>query len=111
MPNHYVAIWEFEIKPEERPKFESIYGPEGAWAQLFRESPEYRGTRLLHDITRPHRYLTLDYWTSREALQKFKQDYARLYAALDQQCEALTENEKLVGEFTGAQDALVFPGT
>ena len=101
MPDHYIAIWEFEIKPEARPQFESIYGPEGAWAQLFRQSSEYRGTRLLHDITRPDRYLTLDYWTSRKALQKFKQDYARQYAALDQQCEALTENEKLVGEFTG----------
>jgi heme-degrading monooxygenase HmoA len=100
MPDHYIAIWEFEIKPDSRPQFESIYGLDGAWAQLFRNSPEYRGTKLLRDITRPDRYLTLDYWASREALQKFKQDYAEQYAALDRQCEALTSNEKLVGEFT-----------
>jgi heme-degrading monooxygenase HmoA len=112
MPGHYIAIWQFEIKAKARPQFESIYGPEGAWAQLFRHSPEYRGTRLLRDITRPDRYLTLDYWTSREALQQFKRDYDKQYAVLDRQCEALTQNESMVGEFTAPKgDALAFPET
>lgn len=98
----YLAIWEFEIKPESRAAFEEIYGPEGAWARLFRQSPDYRGTKLIRNLTRPGRYLTLDYWSSREAFHTFKQAHAAEYTTLDQQCENLTEHEAMVGEFEEA---------
>jgi hypothetical protein len=98
----YLAIWEFEIKLECRTKFEEVYGPNGPWARLFRQSPEYLGTKLIRDLTRPRRYLTLDYWTSRGAFPKFKQAHAAEYEALDQQCENLTEREVMVGEFEEA---------
>lgn len=93
------VIWEFQVKPESISAFEKIYGPEGAWAQLFRQSADYLGTELLHGLSRPGRYLTLDHWTSREALQRFKQDHHAAYTALDKQCESLTEHEALLGEF------------
>jgi hypothetical protein len=69
------------------------------WAQLFRESPDYRGTELVRDLDHPGRYLTLDHWASREALHRFKQDYQSVYAALDKQCESLTEKEMFLGDF------------
>jgi heme-degrading monooxygenase HmoA len=103
MPQNYLAIWEFEIKPESRTQFEEIYGPDGAWARLFRQSPDYRGTKLLRDLIRPDRYLTLDHWSSREAFRAFKHEHANEYATLDKQCESLTERETMVGEFEEAQ--------
>jgi hypothetical protein len=78
------TIWEFQVKSDALAKFEAIYGPEGDWAQLFRRSPEYRGTVLVRDADRRGRYLTIDHWISREALQQFKRDYHADYAALDQ---------------------------
>ena len=96
---HFTAIWEFQVKPEAISAFEEIYGPNGAWGQLFRQSPDYRGTELIRDLDRPGRYLTLDYWTSREALRRLKQDLQVEYAALDKQCESLTEREVFVGDF------------
>lgn len=101
LPSH-VAIWEFEIKTECRAQFEEIYGPDGAWARLFRQSPDYRGTKLIRDLNRPGRYLTLDDWSSREAFHIFKQAHAAEYVLLDQQCESLTEHEAMVGEFEEA---------
>lgn len=97
----YVAIWEFHIRPEAKSAFEEIYGSDGAWAQLFRRSPDYLGTKLIRDLIRPGRYLTLDYWTSREALHGFKQEHRTEYAALDMQCETLAAYEAMVGEFAG----------
>jgi quinol monooxygenase YgiN len=93
------AVWEFQVKPEAVSTFESIYGRDGAWAQLFRQSPDYRGTELIRDLDRPGCYLTLDHWTSREALRRLKQDRHVEYAALDQQCESLTEREVFLGNF------------
>jgi heme-degrading monooxygenase HmoA len=101
LPN-YLAIWEFEIKPESRAQFEESYGPDGAWTRLFGQSPDFLGAKLIRDLTRPGRYLTLDHWTSREAFHAFKQDHAAEYAALDKRCERLTEREAVVGEFEEA---------
>jgi quinol monooxygenase YgiN len=103
--SHFTAIWEFHLKPDSISAFEGIYGPDGAWAQLFRRSPDYLGTELLRDLNHPGRYLTLDHWISGEALHQFKQDHHAAYDALDTQCESLTEHEALLGEF----ESLVAP--
>lgn len=94
----YLAIWEFEVKLECRAQFEDIYGPDGAWARLFRQSPDYLWTKLTRDLPRPRRYLTLDCWTSREAFRNFKRAHAAEYESLDKQCESFTEREVMVGE-------------
>jgi quinol monooxygenase YgiN len=95
----FTAVWEFQVKSEAVPAFESIYGPDGAWAQLFRQSPDYLGSELIRDLERPGHYLTLDHWTSREALRRLKQDLHAEYTALDKQCESLTDREVFLGNF------------
>ena len=97
--SRFTAIWEFQVKAETRSRFEEIYGPDGEWAKLFRSSPDYLGTELVCDLDQSGRYLTLDRWTSRKALHQFKRDHHSDYAALDTQCESLTEREVFVGEF------------
>jgi heme-degrading monooxygenase HmoA len=99
MSNRYLALWEFQVKPESIPTFEQTYGADGAWAQLFRRSPDYLGTELVRDLDRPGRFFTLDHWTSRDSLRCFKQDHDSAYAALDKQCESLTEKEIFLGDF------------
>ena len=95
----YVAIWEFRVRPESKCVFEETYGSTGAWAQLFHRSPDYLGTELLRDLDRPGRYLTVDHWTSREALRRFKEDHHADYAELDKRCESLTAGEVFLGDF------------
>ncbi len=104
-PTGFTAIWEFHVNEELRPAFEKAYGRAGAWTQLFRLSPDYLGTDLLHDLGHPGRYLTLDHWNSREAFQQFKQEHHAGYAALDQQCEELTEREVFVGDFNMVEES------
>ena len=71
-------------------EFERIYGQDGQWAELFRRSSEYLGTELVRDVGRSGKYLTIDRWTSREAFQRFKQQYGMEYAELDKTCRRLT---------------------
>lgn len=106
---HYLAVWEFQVRAECGPEFEKIYGPVGRWAELFRLSSEFLGTELVRDLKVAGRYLTFDRWTSREALHKFKQQFAAEYAALDRQCERLTEAEALIGEFESAMASSAIP--
>ena len=96
----FVVVWQFEIAEEKVAAFEAAYGSEGAWAQLFRTSPDYRGTELLRDAYIPDAYLTIDRWTSEEAFRTFRKDHDAGYEALDRTCDALTSRETRIGAYT-----------
>jgi heme-degrading monooxygenase HmoA len=96
----FVVVWQFEIAEEKVAAFEAAYGPEGAWARLFRTSPDYRGTELLRDAYIPDSYLTIDRWTSEEAFRAFRRDHDAGYEALDRTCDALTSRETRIGAYT-----------
>jgi heme-degrading monooxygenase HmoA len=95
----FLVLWEFDVKHGSEQRFESVYGPAGDWAQLFRRDPHYQQTRLLHDVSRPQTYLALDIWESREFYAKFKSQNQEAYSALDKTCEALTVAERFLGSF------------
>ncbi len=96
----FVVVWKFEIAEDKVAGFEAAYGPEGAWAQLFRTSPNYLGTELLRGTYEPGSYLTIDRWSSEEAFRTFRKEHDSEYEALDRRCDALTGRETRVGAYT-----------
>jgi heme-degrading monooxygenase HmoA len=96
----FVVVWQFEIAEEKIAAFEAAYGSEGAWAQLFRSSPDYRGTELLRDAYIPGSYLTIDRWASEEAFRAFRKDRDADYESLDRSCDSLTSRETRIGAYT-----------
>lgn len=96
----FVVVWQFEIAEDKIAAFEAAYGPEGAWAQLFRLSPDYRGTELLRDAYVPGNYLTIDRWTSEDAFRAFRKDNDQAYETLDRSCDDLTGRETRIGAYT-----------
>jgi heme-degrading monooxygenase HmoA len=97
--NGFTIVWRFTIHPESKVRFESIYGPNGAWAVLFARSAGYRGTELLRETTDPDSYLTIDRWESAAAFEEFRRQFAAEYEALDRDCEDLTQTETKIGIF------------
>ena len=37
----FVVVWQFEVAEDKVSAFEAAYGPDGSWAKLFRNSPNY----------------------------------------------------------------------
>ena len=62
-------VFRYEVRDPEQ--FERVYGPEGEWAQFFRDGQGYIGTELLHDLEEPERYLVIDRWESADAYNAF----------------------------------------
>ncbi len=93
------AIWEFRVAPEHVAEYERNYGPDGAWAQLFRRSPAYHGTELLRDKDDPLRFVTVDKWEDLAPYKAMRQEED--YKSLDMACEKLTVSERLIGIFEG----------
>jgi heme-degrading monooxygenase HmoA len=90
-------LWTYRVKPECQAIFEAIYSSEGEWAQLFRQAPGYRGTELFRQVEA--KYATIDRWSQGADFERFKEQFRTAYDALDKRCEALTLEEKLVGQF------------
>ena len=94
-------VWEFHARPERLAEFELHYGPNGSWAQLFRNGAGYRQTLMLRDNQDRNRFLVIDIWDRAESFATFKQNFDLEYTALDKRCEELTVVESLIGNFEG----------
>ena len=102
VPWGYLSVWEFLVPSAQAQRFEQIYGPDGAWAQLFRSSAEYVGTELIRDANNPERYITLDYWKAEGGFERFRAEHSSAYATRDANCEQLTTKETKLGGFRRA---------
>ncbi|MGC2467587.1 MAG: antibiotic biosynthesis monooxygenase [Candidatus Acidiferrum sp.] len=100
----FLVLWEYDVKPGCEKVFESVYGPNGDWAQLFRREPAYQRTLLLRDPFRGLTYLTCDFWETREAYAAFRLANSLAYRALDKRCEELTLAEREIGAFNRLAD-------
>lgn len=100
----YLIIWDFRVRLGMEKRFEKVYGPQGDWAQFFTRGAGYIRTELNHDLKDSRRYLTLDFWISREAYEDFRRQHAVEYGALDQKFEELTERELEIGKFERVTD-------
>jgi heme-degrading monooxygenase HmoA len=100
----FLVLWEFDVKPGCDERFESVYGPSGDWAQMFRRDSGYQRTLLLRDPSRERTYVTCDFWESEKTYEAFQQNNCDEYLALDKLCEALTLAERKLGEFERLAD-------
>jgi heme-degrading monooxygenase HmoA len=98
-----VRLWRYRVAPAHRAEFERRYGSDGDWARLFREGEGYLGTQLLRDPLVAGVYVTLDRWRNDGDLQAFFTRFGAQYAALDKQCDALTEDEVDLGQYEDAE--------
>ncbi len=100
----FLVLWEFDVKQGCAERFESVYGPDGDWARLFRHDPAYQRTLLLRDPFRERTYLTSDFWETREAYKAFLLANSDAYRLLDKACEGLTNAERKIGAFERLAD-------
>lgn len=95
----FVYMWEYHVQEESIEDFEHAYGPHGDWVQLFKKGEGYLFTDLHRDVSNPQRYITTDYWESKEARDSFRIQFSKEFKALDHECESFTEQEVFLGDF------------
>ncbi len=95
----YRYLYRYRVSPEQRGAFESFYGPDGSWVELFRQAPGYRGTVLLRDLDMPDWYLTVDEWASEQDFKDFRANFSAEFERLDAMGEQLTQAEAGLGRY------------
>jgi hypothetical protein len=95
----FVILWEYQVKPGFENQFSRVYGIDGDWVRLFRQSDAYRGTRLSRDCDRDRWFYTLDLWESRQSYDDFRGQHAAEYSELDSRFDKMTLQENFIGSF------------
>ena len=95
----FAYIWEYIVKEDHIAEFKRIYEPEGDWVQLFRKGDGYIATDFHQDKSNPKRFLTVDFWITKDYRDNFRKQFSEEFRVLDEHCESFTEQEELVGDF------------
>ena len=95
----FAYIWEYKVKEHCIADFRRIYSPEGDWVRLFRKSEGFIRTEFFQDVNTPNKFITTDYWESKKHRDRFRQDFGEEFVRLDKQCESLTIEKRIIGDF------------
>jgi heme-degrading monooxygenase HmoA len=95
----FLRIWQFRVASEQADEFRRVYGPAGAWAELFAREIGFLGTELLQSTSDPDIFVTMDSWDSTEAWAAFLRAWGDDYTALDHQTQSLVTSEDEIGAF------------
>jgi len=95
----FIVIWKFEININLRKEFEELYGQNGKWVKLFKNSDGYVKTELIKHTAQPNTYLTIDYWKSQSLYEGFLKEKKLQFELIDKEGEGLTKSETKIGWF------------
>ncbi len=95
----------FRYEARDPDEFRAAYGPEGDWAQFFRQGQGYIGTELLHDVEEPERFLVIDRWESIEAYNTFIAEHQAEYLRRSDETRFYYVQELRFGTFENVWDA------
>jgi len=95
----YAHVWEFVVREDSRKDFIEAYCSAGTWDKLFRMDERFLETEFLGDVNDENRFMTVDHWESKEAMEEFRVNYAYEFKSIDDRCDLFTESESYLGEF------------
>ena len=70
-------VFSYEVRAAD--EFERVYGPDGDWAQFFKQGRGYIGTELLRDVENAGRYFVIDRCESADAYNAFAAEHREEY--------------------------------
>ena len=69
------VMWQFDVKKGREEEFEKLYGADGDWTALNRQTRSYLGSSFLHDQNQSSRYLLIEYWSEMVVYERHQADF------------------------------------
>jgi hypothetical protein len=93
-------IWQFDVKSGHEPEFEQLYGADGEWTAMNRQSRSYLGSSFLRDQNRSSRYIIVEYWSEMIVYEQHRTYRSDAIAAFEERRTAIVEATEPLGIFT-----------
>jgi hypothetical protein len=93
-------VWQFDVKPGQESEFEQLYGVDGEWTKVNRQTRSFLGSSFLRDQSRSSRYIVVEYWSEMLVYEQHRVYRSDAIAALEQRSAALVESTEPLGVFS-----------
>lgn len=93
-------MWQFEVKGGREDEFEQLYGADGPWTAMNRQTRSYLGSSFLRDQNRSTRYIVTEYWSEMLVSEPNRGVRAAAMAVIEASRKALIESVEPMGVFT-----------
>ena len=93
-------MWQFDVKDERRAEFEELYGVDGEWATMNRQTRSYLGSSFLRDQNRSSRYVVVEYWSEMVVYEQHRAYRSDVIEALEARLGEIVKSIEPVGVFT-----------
>ena len=93
-------VWQFDVKQGRESEFERLYGVDGEWTKLNRQTRSYLGSSFLKDQNRATRYLVVEYWSEMLVYEQHRSYRTNAIESLEKRSAELVEATEPLGIFT-----------
>jgi quinol monooxygenase YgiN len=94
------VVWQFDVKQGREKEFEKLYGADGDWTALNRQTRSYLGTSFMHDQNRSSRYLLIEYWSEMIVYEQHRASRAAIVHSIEERQAELIDAVEPLGIFT-----------
>lgn len=93
-------MWEFNVKRGREREFEQLYGADGEWTAMNRQTRSYLGSSFLKDQAEPSRYIIVEYWSEMLVYEQHRTYRAAAMTSLETRRAKLVDAVEPLGIFT-----------
>lgn len=93
-------VWQFEVKQGCETEFERLYGSDGEWTLLNRQTRSYLGSSFLRDQNKSSRYVLIEYWSEMVVYEQHRTFRTDAVVSLEAERSRLVALAEPMGVFT-----------
>jgi quinol monooxygenase YgiN len=93
-------MWQFDVKDGREKEFEKLYGVDGDWTALNRQTRSYLGTSFLRDLNQSSRYLVIEYWSEMIVYEQHRASRLAIIESIEKQRAELIDTAEPLGIYT-----------
>jgi quinol monooxygenase YgiN len=94
------VVWQFDVKDERKAEFEELYGANGEWTTINRQTRSYLGSSFLRDQNRSARYLIVEYWSEMVVYEQHRAYRPEAITSLEARRDEMVQSVQPLGIFT-----------
>jgi hypothetical protein len=94
------VVWQFDVKRGREKEFEELYGADGDWTALNRQTRSYLGSSFLRDQNRSLRYLLTEYWSEMVVYEEHRASRSALINSIEARRAELVDAVQPLGIYT-----------
>jgi hypothetical protein len=93
-------MWQFDVKNGREIEFEQLYGADGEWTAMNRQTRSYLGSSFLRDQNRSSRYIIVEYWSEMIVYEQHRTYRSAAIASFEARRAEVVESSEPLGVFT-----------